>query len=175
MCRAGTSPPSMTVSLAEHTASPYLFTATQRYTSVSSPVSLLICREAQGRGRVSASPSSATVRGAQVPQRHLGHRGGGGRRPSSALGGRASWLFRVRPPGPPGPPRPESHPYPVLWAAAPWATCLTCLNLRFSTRTVRVIRSEHSERSGWNGVISATWLAQSPQPGPQLSDKRPSH
>ena len=44
------SPPSMTVSLEEHTASPYRFMAMQRYTSVSSPVSLVICGEAKGRG-----------------------------------------------------------------------------------------------------------------------------
>lgn len=46
----GIGPPSMTVSLAEHVASPYMFTAVQRYRSESSPISLLICREAEGRG-----------------------------------------------------------------------------------------------------------------------------
>lgn len=70
----------MTVSLAEHTASPYVFTAVQRYTSVSSPVSLLICREAQGRGWVSTSlgcvSGHGSVRGAQIPRRQLDHRGG---------------------------------------------------------------------------------------------------
>lgn len=46
----------MTVSRAEHTASPYGFTAVQRYTSVSSPVSLLICGDAKGRGVGPALP-----------------------------------------------------------------------------------------------------------------------
>ena len=46
----------MTMSLVEHVASPYMFTAVHRYTSVSSPVSLLICREAKARGTGLAPP-----------------------------------------------------------------------------------------------------------------------
>lgn len=48
----------MTVSLAEHMASPYMLIAVQRYWSVSSPVSLLICRgQGQGTGLANILPT----------------------------------------------------------------------------------------------------------------------
>lgn len=54
---------------------------------------------------------------------------------------------------------------------------LTCLNLRFftSTVTVKMIHSKHSEWSGRNGIISATWLAQGPRPGPRLTATNATH
>lgn len=52
---------------------------------------------------------------------------------------------------------------------------LTCLNLRFFTSTVKMIRSKHSEWSGRNGIISATWLAQGPRPGPRLTATNATH
>lgn len=55
------------------------------------------------------------------------------------------------------------------------AVGLTCLNLRFFTSTVKMIRSKHSEWSGRNGIISATWLAQGPRPGPRLTATNATH
>lgn len=153
----------MTVSLTEHVASPKAFTAVQRYRSESSPVSLLICGEAKGRGAGLTLPSSMHYTqlwvGSMVMHRH-------GLCPHEAhslyqemqtseqiLDWSRGWMFlpleaiwvsqrayssRVGS----NEPGPGDHLCHVLLAMRPWASSPTSINFNFLAYEMGIIISQ---------------------------------